>query len=584
MKKTLVLLLGLCAITIWLGVRASSTEVNPVVAAYVPGEMIMCFQPGVTVPAEGLFKTNNKVQANRVMDELVRATGAVHVEYVIPALPQSSNPDAMLRQLKAKSAPTTLEEVSAIFSKHGLDRTVVVRLDRNVDVPRLAADLMRRYPDVIEFAEPNYLHRLDRVPNDSRYRQQWHLPKVGAPAAWDVTTGSSTVVVGVIDSGMNRHADLDAKRFINPGEIAGNGIDDDGNRFVDDVSGWDFVNGDNEPDDEAGHGTYTAGLAASATNNVLDIAGMGWDSLLLPLKAGGEDGTLSTSAIVRATTYAITLAPRGVRVLNMSFGGGGRGQINSIRAANDAGIVVVASSGNGGDDFVGDNVDAGGHFPSGHEVETDNVIGVAATTRNDALATFSNYGLSVGVAAPGVGILSTAARGGTETADGTSASAPIVAGIAALIYARFPDITPLEVRARIEGNVDRVPSLNDNILSGGRVNASKVFESDDVPPGPITDLREGAPPLSFTWTATGDDGGQGAAALYDIRYLSQQITPSNLRFSRKLLTSLKPAVAGTEQTLSLPGNLNPGTWYVLIRVMDNAGNLVESNQVGLVKN
>jgi hypothetical protein len=585
MKKYLAILFGLSLGVVWLSAHVKPSQTGRRSAAFVPGEIILCFQPGVPVPGEGFFKTGSG-QPNVVMAELARAVGVVKVERLIPSLPKPANVAAALQRLEAKGAPTTLEEVAAIFSKHGLDRTVVVRLARDMDVPRLAAELMQRYPQIVESAEPNYLYTVDRTPNDPRFRSQYHLTRVSAPTAWDVTIGSPNVVIAVIDTGLNDHPDLNPKRFINPAEIPGNGVDDDGNGRVDDVSGWDFVNSDNDPDDEFGHGTWVSGVAAAATDNALDVAGMGWNASFLPLKAGGSDGTLSNTAISRSITYATMMAIHGVRVINMSFGGPGGSGLSSIRAANDAGLICVAAAGNGGDDGVGDNNDLEPHFPSSYEPSTDNVIGVASTGRSDTLSSFSNFGLTVGVAAPGSSIITTSDRGsGAVTVDGTSFATPIVSGIAALIKTQFSDITPFQVRSRIEGNVDSLASLQGRILTGGRVNAAKAFEMDQVPPDPITDLRlQEGQPLTLAWTATGDDGQQGAASFYEIRHLSVPIVSSNFRSTTKLFMTLRPGAAGTQQTFTLPDNFPTGTRYVLLRAWDNVGNIVESNQVMVMKN
>lgn len=561
--------------------EASPTEIDQ--PPYVPREIIICFRPSVALPPEGLFKASGAGLANDVLVTLHRVARIIQVERLAPALPPPAERAAVLDRLHRRGVPTTLEDIAAIFSQYGQDRTLVIRLAEDVDIPQLAADLMRRYPGLIEFAEPNYRYALSLKPNDPRFPSQWHFVNVKALEAWDVTTGHSDVVIAVIDTGILNHRDLEEKRFINPGEIPDNGIDDDNNRFVDDVSGWDFFNQDSDPDDEIGHGTQVSGVAAAATNNNRDVAGMSWESRLLPLKACcDEDGFFSSSDIIRAINYATMMAIHGVRVINMSFGGQGSsgGQLNAIRAANAANILCVAAAGNDGA-----NNDLTPTYPAGFEILTDNLIGVAATTERDRLASFSNFGLSVGLAAPGESILTTSGGSGTARVSGTSFAAPLVSGIAALIYSVFPDSTPLQVRGRLAGNVDVIDALRGKVLSGGRVNAARVFEVDDVAPAPITDLQVIAGPrgLTLTWTAPGDDGSEGRASFYDIRYLSQPITPTNLRFARKLLTSLQPGAAGTTETLILPEDFPSGRASVLIRALDNVGNRSESNQVEVNK-
>lgn len=255
---------------------------------------------------------------------------------------------------------------------------------------------------------------------------------IHAADAWDITTGSPNVIIAVIDSGIAYdHPDLAPNMWTNPGEIPNNGIDDDGNGFVDDIRGWDFVMNDNDPMDPVdlnpatnpfipspnpGHGTHVAGTIAAAGNNGIGTTGVMWTAKIMALKAGGIGG-LPDTAQIAAIKYAVA---KGARVINASFGGPGCSQsvYNELKAANDAGVLFVAAAGNGGADGVGDDNDATPNFPSGHSVSVNcngvqlnalpNVIAVAATDQNDQLASFSNFGAtSVQVAAPGVNTYST---------------------------------------------------------------------------------------------------------------------------------------------------------------------------------
>lgn len=585
MMRTILVMVGTIGLALaFIGAPPEAGRAESGQPSYVPGQMIICFRPNVALPPEGVFKASRANLTNAALAMLDRVARIMQVERLAPVLPQPADRAAVLRQLNRKGGPTTLEDIAAIFSEYGQDRTVVVHLADDVDIPQLAADLMRRYPDLIEFAEPNYLYALSLRPNDPRFPAQWHFVNVKAQEAWDITTGRSDVVIAVIDTGIFNHPDLDEKRFVNPVEIPGNGIDDDGNRFADDVSGWDFLRSDNDPDDEVGHGTFVSGVAAAATDNQRDVAGMSWGSHFLPLKACcQDDGYFSSSGVTRAINYATMMAIHGVRVINMSFGGPGPSgsQLNAIRAANAANILCVAAAGNDGT-----NNDMVLTHPAGFETMTDNLIGVAATNQRDRLSSFSNFGLSVGVAAPGENIITTSGGSSSTTRiSGTSFSAPLVSGIAALIYSVFPEGTPLQVRGRLEGNVDVIDALRGKVLSEGRVNAARVFEVDDVAPAPITDLQVVAGPrgLVLTWTAPGDDGMEGRASFYDIRYLSQPITPTTLRYTKRLLTPLRPGDPGTTETLSLPDDFPTGPSFVLIRVLDNVGNRAESNQVEVNK-
>ena len=264
------------------------------------------------------------------------------------------------------------------------------------------------------YAEPNFYYELDAVPNDPRFPELWGLQNTGqlvngvfgtadadidAPEAWETTTGSATVRVGVVDSGVAYdHPDLAANIWSNPGEIAGNGIDDDRNRFIDDVRGWDFIDSDNSPRDVVGHGTHVAGTIGARSNNGQGVAGVNWNSSVMPVRACNVDGC-ATSAIVSAFFYA---AGMGARVVNASLGGPNFSQAmrDVINVSPDT--LFVVSAGNDGL-----NLDAPGvnDFPC--EVDQANVICVAATDQRDALASFSNYGAAaVDLAAPGVSVLS----------------------------------------------------------------------------------------------------------------------------------------------------------------------------------
>jgi subtilisin family serine protease len=265
----------------------------------------------------------------------------------------------------------------------------------------------------------------------------------------------------------------------------------------------------------------------------------------------------------------------------------------ALRAANEARIMAIAAAGNGGNDSIGDNNDEVPFYPANFSLTLDNVVAVAATDQLNQLTDFSNFGPeSVDVGAPGVSILSLTSRDpsvplgridGLLSLDGTSPAAAIVSGIAALIYSEFPQITPLEVKRRLRGGVDRLPILLPLTVSGGRVNAFRALERDEVPPAPITDLRlvDGSSPLRLTWTATGDDGQEGQAMFYEIRYLTAPITPSNIRFAQKVNVSF-PQPAGATETVTVPQGLSPRTYYFLICVFDNVGNVAESNQLEVV--
>ncbi|MFZ3091916.1 MAG: S8 family serine peptidase [Nitrospirota bacterium] len=276
-------------------------------------------------------------------------------------------------------------------------------------------------PDV-EYAEPNYILRALLTPNDTSFSQLWGLHNtaqpvngtsgtsdadIDAPEAWDITTGSSSVVVAVIDSGVaitnnisTGHPDLTVNRWVNAGETCVNGVDDDGNGRIDDCYGWDFVDNDNDPMDYNSHGTHVAGTIGAVGNNGSGITGVNWSVRIMPLRFLGATGSGSTADAISAVSYAVT---KGARVINASFGGGSYSQamydaINNARSNN---VLFVAAAGNDGT-----NNDTTPAYPASYNL--DNIISVAATDQNDALASFSNRGAtSVDLAAPGVNIYST---------------------------------------------------------------------------------------------------------------------------------------------------------------------------------
>ena len=286
----------------------------------------------------------------------------------------------------------------------------LVRLQAGASMAATLATL-RRDP-AVAFAEPNYRYSLFATPNDPRYALLWGLSQasdkdIDAPEAWDVTTGSSGVVVAVIDSGVAYdHPDLAGNMWQNPGEVM-NGIDDDANGKVDDIVGWDFVDGDARPLDFNGHGTHVAGTIGAIGNNSTGGVGVNWDVSMMAVRAGDANGSLANSDIAAAITYACR---EGARIINGSFGGSGKSTLveNAIKSSACASTLFVFAAGNGGNDGVGDNNDAAGKsiFPCNYTSER--IICVAATTLTDARASFSNFGkVSVDLAAPGQDIDST---------------------------------------------------------------------------------------------------------------------------------------------------------------------------------
>jgi subtilisin family serine protease len=293
-----------------------------------------------------------------------------------------------------------------------------------------------------------------------------------------------------------QHPDLINNFYINPGEIAGNGIDVDGNGYTDDVTGFDFGELDNNPDDDEGHGTHVAGTIAAVGNNGIGIAGIAWNSSILPLKIADRFGRLSTAAIVGAHDYARNLILSGVNLAatNNSYGliagdfyedqpTGFNAERDAIQRYIDAGGIFVAAAGN---NAIDNDLPNARSYPASYNIP--GVISVAATDSNDGLANFSNFGVStVDIAAPGVNILSTLpteAGGPYGLLSGTSMASPTVAGVVALIRSVKPTASAVEVRELLINSSDLLPSLQGKVRSGGRVNVARALAQLNVE-GPV---------------------------------------------------------------------------------------------------
>jgi subtilisin family serine protease len=337
---------------------------------------------------------------------------------------------------------------------------------------------LREMP-LVDYAEFDHIVHANQAPNDPSYGVLWGLHNVGqtvnadpgianadinAPEAWTITTGSASVVIADIDSGVNyNHPDLAANAWLNPGEIAGNGIDDDGNGRIDDMRGFDFFNNDADPMDDNGHGTHTAGTFAGVANNGLGVVGVTWSCKVMALKFLSGTGSGATTGAIGAINYAVQ---KGVKVSNNSWGGGAFSQalFDAIAASRAINHVFVAAAGNDGL-----NTDISVSYPQGYAI--DNIISVAASDNNDARASFSNYGAtSVDLAAPGVNIYSTY-LGTYSYLNGTSMATPHVTGVVALVQTLSPTWTYTQVRDRILQTIRPVAAFNGITTTGGVLDA-----------------------------------------------------------------------------------------------------------------
>ena len=328
---------------------------------------------------------------------------------------------------------------------------------------------LRADPDVV-YAEEDGDVRPTFVPNDPLFGQLTGLTNIGAPQAWDTARGSG-VVVAVVDSGLNyTHVDIDANVWSNPGEIANNGLDDDGNGLTDDWRGWDFVGPnssqpapDNDPADSTAHGSHVSGTIAAEGNNATGVVGVAFLAKVMPLRVFDDGARGSSSAIAAAIVYA---ADEGADVINLSLAGsGGQALFDAIEYAHQHGVVIVAAAGN-------DNVDVVTNFPAGHP----RVLSVAAVDISDVRASFSNWGSKLDLAAPGVDVLSLdRAADGYFLASGTSMASPHVAGVAALVIGVRPTLTVEQVRQTLRASaIDLGAAGKDPLYGYGRVSASNA--------------------------------------------------------------------------------------------------------------
>ncbi len=347
---------------------------------------------------------------------------------------------------------------------------------------------VRAMPDV-EYAEPNYkVYALPQAgappvfPADGDFTAQWSLHQtsdndIDAPEAWAITIGSDSIIVGVIDTGIDYdHEDLKSNIWMNPGESgdkANNGQDDDGNGYTDDVRGWNFAGNNNNPFDDNDHGTHVAGIIGAAGNNGKGVVGVNWKVKLMALKFLGSDGSGSTADAAAAIIYAVD---HGAKVLNNSWGGGDASQTlqDAIAYADSHGVLFVAAAGNDSNDN-----DSSPTYPSNYTLP--NVISVAASDLNDQLASYSNYGWrTVDLVAPGSSIYNARPLSRYQRLSGTSMATPHVAGAYALVWAKYPQLTSNEVRIRIAGSVDRKPAFLRRVTSSGRLNLVQAFSTNPI--------------------------------------------------------------------------------------------------------
>ncbi|MDZ7303382.1 MAG: S8 family serine peptidase [candidate division KSB1 bacterium] len=445
-----------------------------------PGELILKLRASAQ-----LFKTNagQYETGSRSLASTFRKFGA----YVLaPALPENAPPE--LHQIVLVRFADSQRDVSAALVELNLHPEVEYVQLNHVFIP----DCLHSSPAMENrgYAREG-ISALAGVPNDSLFPAQWALQTIRAPEAWRITTGSPEILIAVIDTGLDfTHPDLQTGIWINPGEdLNHNGVadstdynnrDDDGNGFVDDVRGWDFTDApnfpdagdyrhrDNDPTDENGHGTGITGIIAATTNNRIGIAGLAYNCRVMALRAGTSRGLLEEDDVASAIVYAVQ---NGARVINMSFGDVVVSPVlqEIIHFAHARGVVLIASAGNSATDVP--------HYPSGF-AET---IAVGASNKSDQLASFSNYGATVALVAPGVEIRTTTLGGNYGQFTGTSASAPLVSAAAGLLLSRSPNWNNEMVRAALTNSARDLGNRGwDHFYGAGRLDAAAVLQLEQV--------------------------------------------------------------------------------------------------------
>lgn len=455
----------------------------------------------------------------------------------------------------------------------------------------MAADALAKLSNhpYLEYAEFNYAVNVLVVPNDPRFTDLWGLNNTGqlggtndadidAVEAWDITTGSSEVVVGVIDTGIDyNHPDLAANMWTNPSEIPGNGIDDDNNGYIDDMHGINSIEGSGNPMDDHYHGTHCAGTIGAKGNDNYGVAGVCWNVKLVGMKFLDSAGSGYSVDAIECIDYAVGLVNNGVnlRVLSNSWGGGGFEQSlkDAIAAANSAGILFVAAAGNDGT-----NNDSVAQYPCNYDV--GNVLSIAATDQDDALAAFSNYGLlSVDLGAPGVNIWSTIPNNSYTSLSGTSMATPHVSGVAALMLSYNNTLTVSELKSILMDSGDAISALSGNTVSGKRLNAFNAVSQTPAPyPTFGLDVSPGAQSIvkmqstSYTIDITSNLGFSSPVSL---TYTSTPPINANITFNPN------PGLPGSTSTMNIvtTESTTPGDY--IIDIVGTSGTITKTVSVNL---
>jgi len=435
---------------------------------------------------------NSSHLPGRVIIKLMPGVG----ESLSPSGLGISSVDGILSRLSVNAVEGMFPAAMAERGRGNVDlsRFIVVKYSAPVDPFSLASDLSN-VPEV-QYAEPWFIYPVTYDPNDPFYSSQYGLMRIQANAAWDITQGDTATVIGIVDSGVQLgHPDLTGNIWHNPGEVGDdgqgrdkrtNGEDDDANGYIDDWQGWDFggadynnVVPDNNPsptDGNNAHGTHVSGIASASTDNSLGVAGTAFNCRILAIKTAADNdyrGPGGTGFIIAGIQGIVYAAAMGADVMNCSWGGGGGSQVEQdlINFSTDQGTLIVAAAGNSNSSSP--------HYPSAYQ----NVISVAATGSSDVRSSYSNYGHTIDVAAPGDAVYATWFPSTYAFLSGTSMASPHAAGSAALIKTMNPGFTGLQVGEQLRVTADNINGINPSytdLLGKGRVNVFRALT--ETPP------------------------------------------------------------------------------------------------------
>ena len=450
-----------------------------------------------------------------------------------------------LNKQKAKSMKKLFREKSS--PKDKLSNIYIIHTDKDEDIIKLA-EKYKNNP-YVEYAEPNYeVHALE-IPDDTNYSSQWSHQIANSEDAWDIETGNKSIIIAIVDTGIDfDHPELDSKTWNNTAEIPGNNIDDDGNGYIDDVKGWDFINNDNYPDDDHFHGSHCSGIAAAETNNSQGVAGVCWNCTVMPVKCLSSSGSGTWTSVSLSVRYA---ADNGADIISLSLGGSSYSSVleDAVDYAHNKGVVVIAAAGNTGSKNFG--------YPAAYR----NVISVTATTDTDQKASFSTYGYWTDIAAPGVDIYSTMIDSYAYKS-GTSMSCPFVAGVAGLLLSNNSNLTNDMIETILKSSTD--PVTTTVYMGTGRINVKEALEKADSEIIAMIDSPFNGMISSGIVSITGTVQG---AVNYSL-YYAEGIYPDSWTMISSSTTPITDSELGQLNTYSLEN----GIYTIKLQATDNKNN------------